>query len=126
MQIDMPPRKPRGETIIPMINVVFLLLIFFLLTARISPPAPFDLTPPDSASDIPARDRDVLYVSVLGELAFDDARGEDVWPLIAAREAAQSLEIRADARTDAARIAGLLRRLSTLSEAGSRLIVGGG
>ena len=40
MQIDMPKRRPRGESIIPMINVVFLLLIFFLLTAQIAPADP--------------------------------------------------------------------------------------
>ncbi|MGR3522560.1 MAG: biopolymer transporter ExbD, partial [Paracoccus sp. (in: a-proteobacteria)] len=34
-----------------MINVVFLLLIFFLLTAQIAPAPPFDVTPPDSRSD---------------------------------------------------------------------------
>ena len=63
MRIDMPPRRPRGESIIPMINVVFLLLIFFLLTAQIAPSTPFPLTPPDSASDIPAEARDVLFIS---------------------------------------------------------------
>ena len=74
MRIDMPRRRPRGETIIPMINVVFLLLVFFLLTAQIAPPEPFRLTPPDAAdADLPARDRDVLYVSASGELAYDAA-----------------------------------------------------
>ncbi|TMV56360.1 biopolymer transporter ExbD, partial [Thioclava sp. BHET1] len=30
MRFAEPPRKPRTESIVPMINVVFLLLIFFL------------------------------------------------------------------------------------------------
>ena len=39
------PRRPR-ESAVPMINIVFLLLIFFLMTATIAPPAPFAVTPP--------------------------------------------------------------------------------
>lgn len=122
----MPRRRPRGEAIIPMINVVFLLLVFFLLTAQLSPPEPFDLTPPDSASDLPTRDRGVLYVSASGELAYDAARGDDVWPLIAARDGDQPLEIRADGTTDAARIAALLERLRGVTDTGAQLVVNGG
>ncbi|NHX27772.1 biopolymer transporter ExbD, partial [Escherichia coli] len=46
MQFPQHPRRDRGENIVPMINVVFLLLIFFLMTAQIGPPAPIDVTPP--------------------------------------------------------------------------------
>nr|WP_111299493.1 biopolymer transporter ExbD [Paracoccus saliphilus] len=126
MRIDMPPRKPRGESIIPMINVVFLLLIFFLLTAQIAPPTPFPLTPPDSRSDIPAAARDVLYISAKGELAWNDARGAAVWDLIAARQDAGPVEIRADAATPAAGLAGHLKRLRQVSDAGAQLVVSGG
>lgn len=125
MRIDMPPRRPRGEAIIPMINVVFLLLVFFLLTARLGTPRPFDLTPPVGASDQPSRDRGVLYVSASGDLAYDAARDEAVWPLIAARGDEGPLEIRADGATDAARIAALLARLRGLSDAGAQLVVSG-
>lgn len=125
MRIDMPPRLPRGESIIPMINVVFLLLIFFLLTAQIAPSTPFPLTPPDSASDLPAEARDVLFVSATGELAWNEARGEEVWTAIAAREAAGPVEIRADAAADAAALAAYLKRLGALSDSGARLVVSG-
>ncbi|MGZ3217858.1 biopolymer transporter ExbD [Paracoccus sp. T5] len=126
MRIDMPPRKPRGESIIPMINVVFLLLIFFLLTAQIAPSTPFPLTPPDSRSDIPAAARDVLYVSAEGELAWNDARGAAVWDRIAAREGTGPVEIRADAATPAAGLAGHLKRLRQITDAGAQLVVSGG
>lgn len=126
MRIDMPPRRPRGETIIPMINVVFLLLIFFLLTAQIAPSTPFPLTPPDSASDLPAEARDVLFVSATGELAWNEARGEAVWPAIARRAGSGPIEIRADAAADAALLAGHLKRLHAVSDAGARLVVSGG
>lgn len=126
MRIDMPPRRPRGESIIPMINVVFLLLIFFLLTAQIAPSTPFPLTPPDSASDIPAEARDVLFISATGELAWNEARGEAVWDAIAAREGQGPVELRADAAADAAALAAHLKRLREVSDAGARLVVGGG
>lgn len=126
MRIDMPPRRPRGESIIPMINVVFLLLIFFLLTAQIAPSTPFPLTPPDSASDIEAEARDVLFLSADGELAWNDARDEAVWPAIAARETDGPIEIRADAATPAATLAAHLKTLRELSDGGARLVVSGG
>ena len=116
MHIDMPPRRSRSESIIPMINVVFLLLIFFLLTAQIARQVPFDLTPPDSESEIAAADLDVLYVSAGGELAYNEARGDAVWPEIGARETTDPLEIRADAGTPASLVAGLLVRLREISD----------
>ena len=39
------PHTPR-ESVVPMINVVFLLLIFFLMTAQITAPTPVEVTPP--------------------------------------------------------------------------------
>lgn len=38
MQFDLPQRRSRPESVVPMINIVFLLLIFFLMTAQIAPP----------------------------------------------------------------------------------------
>lgn len=126
MRINVTKRRPPGETIIPMINVVFLLLVFFLLTAQIAPPEPFALSPPDGTSETPAQNRGVLYVSAQGDLAYDDARGEDAWALIAARSAAESLEIRSDGRTDAAFVAALLKRLRETSDVSTQLVVSGG
>lgn len=126
MRIDMPPRKPRGESIIPMINVVFLLLIFFLLTAQISQPTPFPLTPPESESDVRAEDRDVLFISAEGELAWNEATGEAVWEAIAAEDADTPVEIRADAATPAVLLAEQLARLRAIRTTGARLVVSKG
>ena len=46
------PARPARENIVPMINVVFLLLVFFVMTAQIAPPDPFDIAPPE-AGDAP-------------------------------------------------------------------------
>lgn len=126
MHIDMPRRRPRGESIIPMINVVFLLLIFFLLTAQISPSTPFPVTPPDSRSDLRTQAQDVLYVSATGELAWNEARGEEVWPLIAARTDTLPVQIRADAATPAVSLAAHLKQLRQVTDAGAQLVVNKG
>jgi biopolymer transport protein ExbD len=126
MHIDMPRRKPRGESIIPMINVVFLLLIFFLLTAQISPSTPFPLTPPDSSSQVKAQAQDVLYISASGELAWNEARGEAVWPLIVDRQDGTPVQIRADATTPATLMAAHLKRLRQVTDTGAQLVVNKG
>ncbi|RJK93097.1 biopolymer transporter ExbD [Paracoccus aestuarii] len=126
MRIDMPPRRPRGESIIPMINVVFLLLIFFLLTAQIARPVPFPLTPPEGQSPVASDGVEALFVGPDGSLAWGDARGEAVWDAIAARPDPGPVEIRADAALPAAVLAGLLARLRAATPAGARLVVIGG
>lgn len=47
MNLSGPPRKRVTTGLLPMINVVFLLLIFFLIAGEMQPPEPFDITPPD-------------------------------------------------------------------------------
>lgn len=127
MRIDMPPRRPRGETIIPMINVVFLLLIFFLLTSQIAPSTPFDVTPPEGGNaELRAESRDVLYVSASGDLAWNEARGDDVWQAIALAAPEQPVEIRADRATPAVIVAAHLKRLREIAPEGARLVVSGG
>ncbi|SIS77895.1 biopolymer transporter ExbD [Paracoccus saliphilus] len=132
MRIDMPPRRPKGESIIPMINVVFLLLIFFLLTAQVTQAPPFELEPPESEAEISARDgdeerdRNVLYVSTSGELVYNETHGEDIWAEIGARDGDAPLEIRADKGADAAMVAALLKRLREISDTGAQLVVSGG
>ncbi|WP_319826269.1 biopolymer transporter ExbD [Thalassovita sp.] len=110
-----PPRKPRSESIVPMINVVFLLLIFFLMTAQITPPDPFAITPPESAATAPAEGPLTLYLSADGELGFRDARGDAaLLALQAALDGADSVQLRADAQVPATAMARLMPRLGAL------------
>ena len=95
-----------------MINVVFLLLIFFLMTARIAPPAPIDVTPPsiDVETTEASADR-VLYLASDGTVALGDRRDGAIWADLAAED---RLIVRADAELDAAVLAEVLARLSAL------------
>ena len=71
-----PPRKPKPEAIVPMINVVFLLLIFFLMTSQVAPPEPFDIETPTAMEDQAPMADPVLYLDLSGRLHFDGAEGE--------------------------------------------------
>lgn len=108
MRFAAPPRRRPAENIVPMINVVFLLLIFFLMTARIAPPDPFAVTVPASDAGDPAPGPAVLHVAADGALAFGAARGEAVF---AALDPAAPLSMRADTALPAADLARLLTRL---------------
>lgn len=112
MQFARPrPRRP-SEPALPMINVVFLLLIFFLISAQIAPPPPFELTPPETGAEAARAESDeaVLYLGPEGALAFGAARDAEVWPALA-EAAPDALLIRADGEVPARTLATLLARL---------------
>ncbi len=65
-------RRSDDDRILPLINVVFLLLIFFMLAGRLSAGDPFRVDPPASVSVHPAEQRDlVVLVGADGQLALD-------------------------------------------------------
>lgn len=115
-------RRSTREPVVPMINVVFLLLIFFLMSAQLTTPAPFEIALPEAAAD-EAEGRHDLYLSSGGEIAWRDLRGA------AALEAAAALPepvlLHADAGLDAARLARLLARLAALGARDVTLMTGG-
>ena len=109
-------RRGAGDTFVPMINIVFLLLIFFLLSATIAPPDPFDMTLPDAelAEAEVAAPPETLHVSAEGELVFGAVRGDDALAAIAARADSGPLTVRADAGFDGAAFAVLMSRLAAV------------
>ncbi len=69
------PRRSRSQgedRVLPMINVVFLLLIFFMLAGGFTMKDPFELKPPQSISEA-ADDPDLMIVQFgqNGEVAID-------------------------------------------------------
>ncbi|MFP4275350.1 MAG: ExbD/TolR family protein [Paracoccaceae bacterium] len=114
MQFARPPRRRKAEAIVPMINVVFLLLIFFLMTAQIAPPAPFDVTPPDARAERLAEGKDTLFVAADGRIAHDGEEGEAALERLARREEDTPLTIRADSALPATDLARLMTRLRAL------------
>ncbi len=120
MPLRRTPRKPPAENVIPLINVVFLLLVFFMLAGRLGPTDPFEIQVPTAQADRPADDPDrTLFVAADGELAFRGHRtGLAQLPsLLAAPGGAPgvgTVQIKADRNADAALIVDLLARLGGL------------
>ncbi|MBF9033065.1 biopolymer transporter ExbD [Rhodobacterales bacterium HKCCE2091] len=105
-----------------MINVVFLLLVFFLMSAQIVPPEPFAVAPPEAAATAAELPADTLFVAADGQLAYEDARNDSVFAAIAARTADAPLAIRADADLPGADLAALLPRLAAAGVTGFDLV----
>ena len=72
MRVQPPRPKNEDERILPLINVVFLLLIFFMLTGKLTAIDPIEVTPPRSASEgvIDVQEL-VVVIGANGDLAFD-------------------------------------------------------
>ncbi len=123
MEIAPITRRRTGESFVPMINVVFLLLIFFLMTSRVVPPEPFRVAPPETshAHQTP-NGQQILYLSADGIAAFQDQRGAAA--ILAAAGATQiqapngdetspaPLIVKTDAQTPAQDLAQILRQLA--------------
>ncbi|WP_227362524.1 ExbD/TolR family protein [Sedimentitalea arenosa] len=107
-------RRPRGESIVPMINVVFLLLIFFLMTSTLAPPDPFAVQPPVAPVGENGVAGPVLYLSGAGEIAFRELRGDDAIAALASEitDADAAPQVRADATVRASDLARLLKTLA--------------
>ena len=69
------PRRSQGEPTIPLINVVFLMLIFFLVAGQISPPLAADLSLVRTAELEGRAPPDTLIIRADGEMQY---RGEPV------------------------------------------------
>ena len=123
MIVPLPRRQPASEdNVLPLINIVFLLLIFFMIAGALSAAAPFELDPP-AARSAPAAAPPAggLALAADGRVAF---AGEVIAPSELAarirswREAGSGgdpLTLRADA---GARSVDLLAVIGVLREAG--------
>ncbi len=70
-------RREAPETLLPLINVVFLLLIFFMLLANVSVYIPFPVAPPDAATAAAERAGLTIALSADGRLALNGQEVDD-------------------------------------------------
>lgn len=128
-----PPRRRPEENLLPMINVIFLLLIFFLISARLTTPEPFAVTPPEAMTEAEAQGDFTLYIAADGLLAYRDAQGDAALSAIADSRADHCaitnclttpprLTLRADSALPAQSLAALLPRLPALGFDGIELV----
>ncbi len=122
MDFSQPKPRRHTEPALPMINVVFLLLIFFLMSAQIVTPPPLDVQLPRTARGEAPQEDLRLHMSADGALALGDLREAAVWEMLSQTRAADTrVLIRADAALPAADLAVVLGRLSALGFEGVQL-----
>ncbi len=132
-----PPRRKPEENLLPMINVIFLLLIFFLIAARMTAPEPFAVTPPQAMTEVEAQGDFTLFIAADGLLGYRDTRGDAALAALVAsrtdhcrstdcRADPPRLTLRADTALPAARLAALMPRLPALGFDSIELVAIGG
>ncbi|MFB1490016.1 MULTISPECIES: ExbD/TolR family protein [unclassified Thiocapsa] len=111
--------KPAADSeanLIPLINVVFLLLIFFMLAGRLAPTESVALDPPRSDSPQSTRAAPlVLLIDRTGQISLDGELLEETtlaeWVAERLADGPRHLQIKADATLEALRLVDLLEQL---------------
>lgn len=118
MKFPQPEKKRQMfDPILPLINIVFLLLVFVMMMSRVEGMDGYDVTPPVSTSDNPAGSRETLLVLTKeGHVKLDGVEMETT----ALRQYARDLKrdhpdeivkIKADAKVDATQLITLMENL---------------
>jgi biopolymer transport protein ExbD len=122
-----PRRRREEERVLPLVNVVFLLLVFFMLAGRLTTADPFEIEPPVSESEArPAEGPGRIALGRDGRLALDgvEMEREALVAAVAERlaEAPESeLQIKAHGEGEAARLVELLAALRAEGVEAARL-----
>lgn len=122
MNFSPPPRRTPREAIVPMINVVFLLLIFFLMTARIAPPDPFGARPPRAAEGGEPEGARVLHIAADGRMALGELTGAAALDALS-KPGDGPVRVRADGKLAAAELARILREIASRGAGPAELTV---
>ena len=102
------------ENIVPMINIVFLLLIFFLITSSLVSRPGKIIERPIGPSNSQVEDPNYLFVTSSSEIMYLGQTGEFAWDLIKESDL-NTLTIEADRNLAANKFISLLHRLSDIS-----------
>ena len=113
MRIFVYPRRVEKEAIIPMVNVILLLLIFFLMTSSFIIPDPFEIEKPyaDSSNKITTEER--LNISKTGKVVVSTLDNEDAW-LYLEKRTPQKLLLVTDGRFPAKDLLDISEKLKEL------------
>ena len=123
MRLVKPKRKSVAENVLPLINLVFLLLIFFMLAGRLAQTDLFKVAPPvsEGAGEVAATEAEtaqelILLLAADGRLALNGAPVEPavLSAEVAARLAAQPglpVILKADGAAEALEVVSVMERL---------------
>lgn len=126
MKLARRQRRLPPETIIPLIDVVFFLLIFFMLIGRMDATAPFEVYPAFSTtgSEMPGGGS-TISIGAQGELALNGSgvTSEDLFPQLATYLVDEpDLLVRINAHQDA-NLEHVLPLMATIEAIGARDVV---
>ncbi|MDA7592232.1 biopolymer transporter ExbD [Rhodobacteraceae bacterium] len=110
------------ENIVPMINIVFLLLIFFLITSSLVPRPGEIIDRPFGLSGSYAKDPNYLFITSSAEIMYLDQTGESAWGVIK-KNKPLSLTIEADRNLAAQKFISLLNKLDSMNITQLEMIV---
>ena len=102
------------ENIVPMINIVFLLLIFFLITSSLVSRPVEIIERPFGLSDSQVEDPNYLFVTSSSEIMYLGQTGELAWDLIKESNL-NTLTIEADRNMPATKFISLMNELSDMN-----------
>ncbi len=110
--------KERGEQVLPLVNIVFLLLVFFMLAGAFTRPEPFHVAPPTTSGAAASTPSPAIVLVGAGQLAFqgellrdlDDLRGRiRDW----AKAQPAELQVKIEGSLPAGRLVAVLRTLES-------------
>ena len=102
------------ENIVPMINIVFLLLIFFLITSSLVPRPRETIERPFGLSDSNVQNPNYLFITSNSEIMYLGQSGEIAWNLIKDNKL-NTLTIEADRNLAANKFISLLNKLNDMN-----------
>ena len=118
MKLPEPPVRRHEENVLPLINVVFLLLVFFMLAGQLTRPQPFAAEPPPARGGVAVdAAATVVLLGADGRLAVDESAvalerlADHIVELRAARAHADIL-VRADRAAAGADLLAVLEALA--------------
>lgn len=115
---DVEKPSEAGENVLPLVNVVFLLLIFFMLAGTFAKPEKFKLEPPQAEAEATLENKIfVLQINADGALAIaEETISVDELKQRIADQKAKKVQVKADATLEAKF---LMHLMQTLAEAGA-------
>jgi biopolymer transport protein ExbD len=102
------------ENIVPMINIVFLLLIFFLITSSLVPRPGETIERPFGLSESLAEEPNYLFITSSSEIMYLGQTGKIAWDLIKESKLT-TLTIEADRNLAANKFISLLNKLNEMN-----------
>lgn len=126
MRLERPKPERELVNITPLIDVVFILLVFFMLAGSIEPKDPFSVSPATSTAEIRGDVQDfVILIDKKGRIALDDREVPKDELARIVREVMETnptalIQLKPDAEADAVQV---IEVMESIRDAGAQYLV---